>query len=99
MRAEIVCNFQSLRILAQRTLLLDVNIGENCICWTVNHSHEDYFVNFFITEMFLLSAAPQSRCQELFCPAGRGLPSAKMMKIIWSLFVICEILTLSRFNL
>ena len=86
-----VCNFQSLRILAQRTFLLDVNKGEKLfllagfVCSTVNHLKEDYFVNFFISEMFLPSAAPQSRCQELFCPAGRGLPSAKMMSYLESI--------------
>ena len=85
MRAEIVCNFQSLRILARKRCYLMSIKEKNCISWTVNHSHEDYFVNFFITEMFLLSAAPQSRCQELFCPAGRGLPSAKMMSYLESI--------------
>ena len=87
MRAEIVCNFQSLRIFAQRTLLLNVKKGEKLfllagfVCSTVNHLKEDYFANF----LFLPSAAPQSRCQELFCPAGRGLPSAKMMSYLESI--------------
>ena len=71
---------------------------KNCICWTVNHSHEDDVVIFFLSEMFLPFAAPQSRCQELFCPAGRGLPSAKMMSYLESI-CYCEIITVTRFNL
>ena len=88
MRAEIVCNFQSLRILARRTLLLDVHKSEKLFFSGQLIIQKKITLSIFLSEMFLPSAAPQSRCQELFCPAGRGLPSAKMMSYLESIYYL-----------